>query len=145
MFFAVFDIIAYRRGVRTAHNHIHFVLINGFVFDKHAGHYVEKFLVFGQEFGCFFMRLFYDTFDLAVDKRSHTLAVIGAGLIISSHEDLVVVAVVYGSDLFAHTPLGNHFSRALGNYAYVVGRARGNILNNKFFGNSAAERHYYIV
>ena len=91
------------------------------------------------------MRFFYDALNFFIDRSGGLIAVTGSRFVISADEHLFVVAVVHGAHSVAHTPFGNHFSRALGRDFDVARSTRRNVFDDKFFRNSSAVSHNDVV
>ena len=82
---------------------------------------------------------------LLVDKRGGFLGISLRAVIISADENLLLPTVIKQTDLFAHTPLGDHFAAALRQRLYVSARARAIVLYHQLLGDSAAQSHGYVV
>ena len=121
--------------------HIHLVGIDRLLGVKHLDHIVQNNAVFAQYGeGALISSVDYLA-DLHVDHAAQLFAVSMRGAEVFSEEDLLVAAEIDIADRLGHAPLGDHAARDLRGALNVVGRARGDVVNDYLFRRSAAEHH----
>ncbi len=92
------------------------------------------------------MRFLHDARNLVVDAASGGVGVILRVAVVATQEHLVVGLAEYlNAQVGAHAVVGNHGAGHLGGAFQVVRGARGDVLAEQLFGNTATHEHGQLV
>src|ERR1700736_16975 len=81
-----------------------------------------------------------------VDLAGDLFAVIPLLAEVATEEDeLFLVAEGQGTELLGHAPFGDHAARQLGGLADVIGGPRGDVAEDQFLRDPAAEDHGHVI